>query len=147
MRGALDEYHKFFPIPEVAMRLATIHTWAGPRAAVQHGDSFIDVHATDPDVPPSVRQILDGGPELLRAVEQVAERADAIAYETAKVKFLAPVYDPQKIVCIGLNYRDHAAESGSPIPKEPILFSKYPTALIGHGESIVLPAVSREVDY
>jgi 2-keto-4-pentenoate hydratase/2-oxohepta-3-ene-1,7-dioic acid hydratase in catechol pathway len=129
------------------MRLATIQTWAGPRAAVQRGDSFVDVHATDPDVPPSVRQILDGGPEVLRAAEQVAERAEAIAYETAKVKFLAPVHDPQKIVCIGLNYRDHAAESGSPIPKEPILFSKYPTALIGHGESIVLPPVSREVDY
>ena len=94
-----------------------------------------------------MRQILDGGPELLREVEQAAERADAIDYEAAKVKFLAPVHDPQKIVCVGLNYRDHAAESGSPIPREPILFSKYPTALIGHGEAIVLPAVSQEVDY
>jgi len=46
-----------------------------------------------------------------------------------------------------LNYRDHAAESGSPIPKEPILFSKYATALIGDGAAIVLPPVSRKVDY
>ena len=60
---------------------------------------------------------------------------------------LAPVPDPRKIICIGLNYRDHAAESGVPVPEEPILFSKYATALIGHGETIILPAVSQEVDY
>jgi 2-keto-4-pentenoate hydratase/2-oxohepta-3-ene-1,7-dioic acid hydratase in catechol pathway len=63
------------------------------------------------------------------------------------VKLLPPVPDPPKIVCIGLNYRDHAAESGAAIPKEPILFSKYATALVGHEDSIVLPAVSSEVDY
>ncbi len=55
--------------------------------------------------------------------------------------------DPRKIICIGLNYRDHAAESGVPVPPEPILFSKYPTTLIGHLDRIVLPRVSQEVDY
>ncbi len=58
-----------------------------------------------------------------------------------------PIPDPQKIICIGLNYKDHAAESGVPIPKEPVLFSKFPTALIGSGENIVLPKVSFKVDY
>jgi 2-keto-4-pentenoate hydratase/2-oxohepta-3-ene-1,7-dioic acid hydratase in catechol pathway len=57
------------------------------------------------------------------------------------------VPDPPKILCIGLNYRDHAAESGAPLPKEPVVFSKFATALIGPGDAIVLPAVSREVDY
>src|SRR5438876_639385 len=129
------------------MRLATIQTWAGPRAAVQRGDCFIDVHATDPHVPPSVRQILEGGPEVLQAAATAAQRTEAMKYETAKVQFHAPVPDPRKIICIGLNYKDHAAESGAPLPKEPILFSKYATALIGHGEAIVLPPVSQEVDY
>jgi 2-keto-4-pentenoate hydratase/2-oxohepta-3-ene-1,7-dioic acid hydratase in catechol pathway len=46
-----------------------------------------------------------------------------------------------------LNYKDHAAESGAPIPKDPVLFSKYATALIGHGQPIMLPKVSQEVDY
>src|SRR5205085_2503254 len=55
--------------------------------------------------------------------------------------------NPDKIVCLGLNYRDHAAESGVPIPREPVLFSKYATALLGHGENIVLPPVSQQVDY
>jgi 2-keto-4-pentenoate hydratase/2-oxohepta-3-ene-1,7-dioic acid hydratase in catechol pathway len=129
------------------MRLATIETWAGPRAALQRGDFFVDVHATEPHVPPSVRQILEGGPELCRAAAEAAERADAVQYEAAKTRLHAPVHDPRKIICIGLNYRDHAAESGAAIPREPILFSKYPTALIGHEEAIVLPAVSQEVDF
>src|SRR5438132_13616986 len=118
------------------MRLATIETWAGPRAAVVHGGAYVDLHATDANVPPSVRQILEGGPELLREAQQVAERAEAIRYEASAVRFHAPVHDPRKIVCIGLNYKDHAAESGAPIPREPIRFSKYPTVPIGHGEAI-----------
>src|SRR5437660_1785005 len=109
------------------MRLATIQTWAGPRAAVLRGDDYVDVHATDPEIPPSVRQILEGGAELLRAAEEVAARPGAMVVEAAKVKFHSPLPDPRKIVCIGLNYRDHAAESGAAIPREPILFSKYAT--------------------
>jgi len=129
------------------MRLATIHTWAGPRAAVLSGDAFIDLHATEVQLPPSLRAILDGGPEYLEFIAQVAKRPEAIKYPAETAKFYSPIPDPRKIVCVGLNYKDHAAESGAPIPKEPILFSKYPTSLIGHGDAIVLPPVSQEVDY
>ena len=66
---------------------------------------------------------------------------------TATAKLHAPVHDPEKVICVGLNYRDHAHESKMPIPKEPVLFSKFPSALIGHGEPIVLPRVSTKVDY
>ena len=55
--------------------------------------------------------------------------------------------DPRKIICIGLNYSYHAAESGVAPPPEPVLFSKYPTALVGHLDKIVLPKVSNQVDY
>nr|WP_303652729.1 fumarylacetoacetate hydrolase family protein [Paludisphaera mucosa] len=60
---------------------------------------------------------------------------------------MPPIPDPQKILCIGLNYRDHAIESGAAIPPEPVLFSKYPNTLIAHGDAIVLPPESAEVDY
>jgi 2-keto-4-pentenoate hydratase/2-oxohepta-3-ene-1,7-dioic acid hydratase in catechol pathway len=129
------------------MRLATIHTWAGPRAAVQVGDAFLDIHATEPNLPGNVRQLLEAGPDALRAVAELGNRANAVKLAAEQAKFHAPVVDPRKIVCIGLNYKDHAAESGAPIPKDPVLFSKYATALIGHGENIVLPKVSQEVDY
>jgi len=129
------------------MRLATINTWAGPRAVLLVGDSYLDIHATDANLPGNLREILAGGPEMLRAVADLANRPKAVKYPAADAKFHAPIVDPQKIICVGLNYKDHAAESGSPIPKDPVLFSKYPTALIGHGETIILPKVSQEVDY
>jgi 2-keto-4-pentenoate hydratase/2-oxohepta-3-ene-1,7-dioic acid hydratase in catechol pathway len=54
---------------------------------------------------------------------------------------------PQKIVCIGLNYRDHAEEQGTELPERPLLFAKWPNTLIGPGEPIRLPPVSKKVDY
>jgi 2-keto-4-pentenoate hydratase/2-oxohepta-3-ene-1,7-dioic acid hydratase in catechol pathway len=129
------------------MRLATIQTAAGPRAAVLQGDSYVDLHASQATLPLSVRQLLEGGPALLRTAAEVAARPGAVRHPAAGARLLPPIPDPPKIVCIGLNYRDHAAESGAPIPKEPVLFSKFTTALIGPEESIVLPAVSRQVDY
>ena len=130
------------------MRFATIQTPHGPRAAVQVGDQFVDLHAADASLPTTVRQLLaiDAG-QRGAAVEVAIKKKDAIRYDAANVKFHAPVIDPQKVVCVGLNYKDHAEESGMPIPKEPVLFSKFPSALIGHGENIVLPKVSGKVDY
>jgi 2-keto-4-pentenoate hydratase/2-oxohepta-3-ene-1,7-dioic acid hydratase in catechol pathway len=129
------------------MRLATIQTTGGPRAVLVQNGVHVDLHATDPALPRSVRELLAGGSGLLQRAAQAAARPDAVRHDPSRVKLLAPIPDPPKIVCIGLNYRDHAAESGVAIPKEPILFSKFTSALIGHEEAIVLPAVSTEVDY
>jgi 2-keto-4-pentenoate hydratase/2-oxohepta-3-ene-1,7-dioic acid hydratase in catechol pathway len=129
------------------MRLATIQTPSGPRAAVFRADSYVDIQATRADLPSNVRQLLEGGPTMLQAAEEAASRPDAVRVSAGQAQLLAPVIDPQKIVCIGLNYRDHAAESGAHIPAEPVLFSKFSTTLIGHGQSIMLPPVSKEVDY
>lgn len=61
--------------------------------------------------------------------------------------WFAPVPRPGKIICIGLNYRDHAAESKMTIPEKPVVFSKFPTAVIAPGEPVVLPSTSQQVDY
>ena len=58
-----------------------------------------------------------------------------------------PIDLPQKIVCVGLNYRDHAEEQGADLPEAPLLFAKWPNALIGPGEPIVIPRASSRVDY
>lgn len=128
------------------MRLATILTSQGPRPAAQIGDRFIDLQATDPSLPLSVKGLLAGGSQSLERALASAKKPGAKSYDQA-VKLLPPIPDPEKIICLGLNYRDHAAESGVPIPKDPILFSKYSTALIGQGDAIVLPAISQEVDF
>jgi 2-keto-4-pentenoate hydratase/2-oxohepta-3-ene-1,7-dioic acid hydratase in catechol pathway len=129
------------------MRLATISTHAGPRAALFDQDSYLDLHATEAELPVSVRALLEGGSKYLNALADIAEMPKAVRYPAEAVKLLPPIPDPPKIVCVGLNYRDHAEESGAPIPKEPVLFSKFTTALTSHGEAIVLPPVSNEVDY
>jgi 2-keto-4-pentenoate hydratase/2-oxohepta-3-ene-1,7-dioic acid hydratase in catechol pathway len=64
----------------------------------------------------------------------------------AEVKLLAPVV-PSKIVCVGRNYRDHAAELGNPMPAEPLLFLKPPSAVAAHGDAIELPHVSARVEH
>jgi 2,4-didehydro-3-deoxy-L-rhamnonate hydrolase len=58
-----------------------------------------------------------------------------------------PIDCPSKIVCVGLNYRDHAEEQGAELPQAPLLFAKWPNALIGPGEAIVIPRASKRVDY
>jgi len=58
-----------------------------------------------------------------------------------------PIERPGKIVCVGLNYRDHAEEQGVELPAEPLLFAKWPNALIGPGEAIVIPPVVTKADY
>lgn len=60
---------------------------------------------------------------------------------------MAPVSLPQKIVCVGLNYRDHAEEQGVELPERPLLFAKWPNTLIGSGEAIRIPAICRQPDY
>jgi 2-keto-4-pentenoate hydratase/2-oxohepta-3-ene-1,7-dioic acid hydratase in catechol pathway len=129
------------------MKIATIQTSAGPRAAVLQGMHYVDLHATEPTLPKSVRELIERGPASWSAAEAASRRPDARKVDAATAKLLPPIPDPPKIVCLGLNYRDHAAETGAPIPKEPVLFSKYPTALIGQGDAIVLPPVSNEVDF
>ncbi|HSB02189.1 MAG TPA: fumarylacetoacetate hydrolase family protein [Anaerolineales bacterium] len=87
---------------------------------------------------------------------QLEERARTLAasHPSSSTVFLAkdirlgpPVPDPDKIICLGLNYRSHAEEAGFSIPKVPILFAKYRNALNGPTSPIVLPSMSEEVDY
>jgi acylpyruvate hydrolase len=86
--------------------------------------------------------------ELLEA-ERLGELADAEGegQPLADVELLAPVPDPQKIICIGLNYRSHAAEAGIDPPESPTIFAKYRNALTGDRATVKLPANSRKVDY
>jgi 2-keto-4-pentenoate hydratase/2-oxohepta-3-ene-1,7-dioic acid hydratase in catechol pathway len=68
-------------------------------------------------------------------------------YSLNQVKLLAPISNPEKIICVGLNYHDHAIESGMPIPSEPVLFSKFSTAIVGTGDVIFKPKPVKELDY
>ncbi len=132
------------------MRLVSFHTedgQGGPAAAVQVGEELVPVSALDAPAT-TVRGLLealdgDGLRELEVRAEQAGERI-----ALTDVALQAPVTDPQKIVCLGLNYRDHAEETGQEIPTAPMWFAKFANSLIGSGQDIVLPAAHAEyVDY
>jgi 2-keto-4-pentenoate hydratase/2-oxohepta-3-ene-1,7-dioic acid hydratase in catechol pathway len=103
-----------------------------------------DLSLADPSLPESTLELITKWPSLATRVQGLARKLGA---SDEKLQVLCPLDLPQKILCIGLNYRDHAIETNSPIPSEPIVFCKMPTAMIGPGEPILLPKVSDQVDF
>ncbi len=97
-------------------------------------------------------QIVDAGPAgeqgfvPTRAAWAELAAADGPATDLASVTLAHPVV-PRKLICIGLNYRDHAAESELALPEVPVIFAKWTTSLIGHGETIVIPREETRTDY
>lgn len=96
----------------------------------------------------SVASVIAGGAEALDRVERWLLRPPASELpDMAHVKLLAPISRPSKIICIGLNYRDHADEGKMTIPEVPTVFVKFATTIIGPGAPIVLPKNSAKPDY
>jgi acylpyruvate hydrolase len=129
------------------VRLLTFDDGGGPRAGVLVGQEVIAL--ADLDAPAeSVRGVL--GALDSAGLAELGQRAATAPTGLAltDVHLLAPVPDPEKIICLGLNYRDHAAESGQETPNAPMWFAKFANSLIGSGQDIVLPAAHPEyVDY
>lgn len=129
------------------MRLVSFQTEGGPAAAIQCGDDLVPAAALGAPAT-TIRGLLaaldaEGLRELQSRAEQATERIPL-----GEVTLHAPITDPQKIICLGLNYRDHAEESGQDIPTAPMWFAKFANSLIGSGQEIVLPAAYPEyVDY
>jgi 2-keto-4-pentenoate hydratase/2-oxohepta-3-ene-1,7-dioic acid hydratase in catechol pathway len=102
--------------------------------------------------PPSARLFLQNGAAAedgLRAMEDAARggRLEWAQFPLASVKLHAPLHDPEKFICIGLNYIDHAEETNSPIPKEPPVFAKFPTSIVDWKAPIVRPRGCQQLDY
>ena len=91
--------------------------------------------------------------EFLRLGDAATEWARGLTNSTAhlcsldEVKLLPPVTNPEKIICIGRNYAEHASETGSDLPKEPLFFTKFNSSLAGANDPVILPRISQQVDY
>jgi acylpyruvate hydrolase len=95
-------------------------------------------------VPESTRGFLEGGAASQDAVQSITEW---VTVPAASARLHAPIADPGKFICIGLNYRDHAEEAKQPIPKEPPLFAKWANAILDPGEPILRPRGSTQLDW
>ena len=89
--------------------------------------------------------LVAGGAALQTAADRVGSAGEVA--DEASLTFLPPLIRPSKIICLGLNYADHAAEGGFAAPTFPTLFARFPSSLIGHGAPIILPKCSSQLDY
>ena len=129
------------------MRLVTYSSGAGQRAGVLVGDAVLDAWGVlEEPGRGSLRELIAAGrlEDLGEALEGAGEPAGE---PLGEVELLPPIPDPEKIVCIGLNYRSHAAEAGIESPQSPAIFAKFRNALAATGATVRLPAASRKVDY
>ena len=127
------------------MRFVTFRHHNHAHAGVLKGESVVSLASAGFA---RLLDVIEGGPEALKRVRSVLETdAPDATFPLADVRLLAPVPKPPKIICIGLNYRDHAIESKMEIPKVPTVFSKYATSVIGPGDTILLPKNSEKPDY
>lgn len=120
---------------------------AGPRLGLESGSGgdVIDLNAFDPTLPTTMIQFLEQG-EASLSVARRALAAQLPVLPRSEVTFLAPVTHPDKVVCVGLNYVDHCKEQNVPVPKEPIIFSKFGSSIVGPYDDILLPPESQATD-
>jgi 2-keto-4-pentenoate hydratase/2-oxohepta-3-ene-1,7-dioic acid hydratase in catechol pathway len=127
------------------MRLITFtHDNRTRIGAMRETGQVLDLTAADPELPVTMIDLLRE-PKAIERARNAAKSSPEIAL--AEVRLEAPVPRPSKVLAIGLNYRDHAEESGQPIPQRPIVFAKMPTCIVGPGHPVHMPRVSRAVDW
>lgn len=140
------------------MRLASVRQSDGATrlwAADREGGLYYDIAAASASIRPELIGINDVG-SLLRAgasaVDAVREMvrgfgSNQTGQQLSTLKLSPPVTNPGSIVCVGRNYMGHIKESDAPIPELPLLFSKLPNTLVGHGDGVTLHSMTRELDY
>ncbi len=139
------------------MKLVRFRQNSGESYAVQvTDDQLLDVTILaklgKQDLPPNLEALIQKGRTATHTLEHIIQASTDIlkqkaTIESSAVKILAPIASPPKIICLGLNYRDHAAELKSTLPDEPVIFMKPHTAIIGPDDSITKPAFVKELDY
>jgi 2-keto-4-pentenoate hydratase/2-oxohepta-3-ene-1,7-dioic acid hydratase in catechol pathway len=123
------------------MKLAQFRTKTveGSRLGMIKGDALVDIS----EIAPDMLSLINAGSPALHAAKNLTAKS---AYSLDAVEYLPAVY-PGKIIAIGRNYQEHAAEGGSEPPKSPLLFTKFPNALNAHNAPVTLHAISEQIDF
>lgn len=131
------------------MRLVSFAQNDGPRLGVRLGDVLIDLSQLDDSLPRDMIAFLAGGQDAFNAVRTAVENAPTAAQmRFSSAKLLPVVPRPGKIVCVGLNYVDHAVEiSPRNLPDHPTFFARLASTLVAHNEPLLRPAVSTKLDF
>ncbi|MFD1412339.1 fumarylacetoacetate hydrolase family protein [Oceanobacillus jeddahense] len=101
-------------------------------------------------IPTDVMELIHGGKEMVKEITSYIEQLDTESVRYLKdgdINWGPAITSPSKIICVGLNYRKHADETGSPYPETPILFNKFNNTLTGHKQAIKIPKTTKKLDY
>jgi len=128
------------------MKLATFTQAGSTRIGVVRGEEVVDLSTAAPELPRDMIGFLAAGPRARQRAGE-ASTAGGAHIALADVKLESPILRPPKLLAIGLNYADHAAETGQAQPKFPIVFNKQSTCVIGPYDEVHLPRVSTALDY
>lgn len=128
------------------MRFLSFQAQGRTGIAVLDGDRLAGLFEDDPHFPGTLDQLIQG--ESLESPEDIATvLRDGKIINPTEVECLPPVTRPGKIICLGLNYRDHAEEGGFQLPTYPTLFLRFPSSMVGHDAPLVRPTVSADLDF
>jgi 2-keto-4-pentenoate hydratase/2-oxohepta-3-ene-1,7-dioic acid hydratase in catechol pathway len=130
------------------MKIIAFETDNGPHLGVVENDRVIDLNAADPKLPTDLGEVLRKSGGSLSALADIAKHAPASSHRPLEaIKYALPVARPGKILCLGLNYLEHAKEGGHAKPDFPSIFMRCCTSLTPHEGEIVRPKVSETLDY
>ena len=124
------------------MRIASLQTHHGPFLGVRRGDGYVDANAALPDLPCDLGAALRAG-----LLERLAELAAIDGPLVRGATYRPLVTDAGKILCLGVNYVDHAREASLQKPDYPVVFSRFTTSFVGHDVPLVRPRKSTHFDY
>ena len=127
------------------MKLATFTHRGATRVGVVMGDEIVDLAAAAPALPREMLGLLEAGPKALEAAHAALSKGPRIPL--ADVRLEAPIARPPKFLAVGLNYADHVRESGLETPKQPMIFNKQSTCVVGPGAGVHVPRASHVLDY
>lgn len=111
-----------------------------------NGDNILDLTESNHVLPNDMKKFIEGGEDMLLAAKRIKPHKNNV-YKRCDVTINAPLYKPEKVLCVGLNYKDHCEEQNLPLPLEPVIFSKFPSCITGPSDDIEYPDEAKTLDW
>ena len=129
------------------MRFVSFKKDGKNKIGVRTDAGLVDLSKVDKKIPTDLKGLIAQGKGAMQRAGRAASNAKPSAIVKGRVSYLTPIQKPDKIFCIGLNYKDHAAEAGLKIPTYPVVFTRFTTSFVAHGQALIRPKASKHFDY
>ncbi|MGB0632551.1 MAG: fumarylacetoacetate hydrolase family protein [Alphaproteobacteria bacterium] len=129
------------------MRFVSFKKDGKNKLGVRTDAGLVDLSKVDKKFPTDLKELIAQGKGAMERAGHAANKAKPSAIVKGRVSYQLPIRNADKIFCIGLNYKDHAAEAGLKIPTYPVVFTRFETSFVPHGQALIRPKASKHFDY